>query len=127
MALLEPHYGPQAKAPADISREVTNQQPGIAAASSGSFFTVYDIPPRYDGPFHRTTTLDYVMVFRGVVILTMEDGSQATLAEGDTVVQQGTMHKWTNGGDGWARMVTVMVSAHPPIVNGHQLQPHWPY
>lgn len=57
----------------------------------------------------------------------MEDGSQVTLSEGDTVVQQGTMHKWSNGGDGWARMVTVMVSARPPVIAGQELQPHWPY
>ncbi|OJJ02991.1 hypothetical protein ASPVEDRAFT_712532 [Aspergillus versicolor CBS 583.65] len=115
------------ESPADISRRAINQLPDISAASSGSFFTTYDIPPGYDGPFHRSVTLDYVLVFRGIVTLTMEDGSQVTLAEGDTVVQQGTMHKWSNQEDSWARMVTVMVSAHPPVVAGREMQPHWPY
>lgn len=65
--------------PADISRRPINQLPDIPAASSGSFFTTYDIPPEYDGPFHRPVALDYVLVFLGIVTLTMEDGSQVTL------------------------------------------------
>ncbi|KAJ3526797.1 hypothetical protein NM208_g11014 [Fusarium decemcellulare] len=113
--------------PADISNCGLEQPADISTSSSGSFFTAYDLPPKYDGPFHRSITLDYVFVFKGTVVLTMEDGTRVTLGEGDTIVQRGTMHKWSNEGEGWARMMSVMMPAMPAIDNGREIETHWPY
>ncbi|UPK89534.1 hypothetical protein LCI18_000469 [Fusarium solani-melongenae] len=115
------------EAPADVSNSGLGQAADIHTASMGSFFTAYDIPPNYDGPFHRSITLDYVLVFKGTIVLTTEDGTRTTLGEGDTIVQRGTMHKWSNEGTDWARMVTVMVPALPVITGGQELSAHWPY
>lgn len=115
------------KSPADNSNKGLELPADISTASSGSFFTAYDIPPKYDGAFHRTITQDYVLVFKGSIVLTMEDGSRVVLSEGDTIVQRGTTHKWSNESEEWARMVTVMVPASPVVVNGRELLTHWPY
>ncbi|PWY88035.1 hypothetical protein BO94DRAFT_61684 [Aspergillus sclerotioniger CBS 115572] len=70
--------------------------PDFADVSKGSLFGTYDIPPHYKGAMHRTVTLDYIVVLKGQVVLTLEDGKRVTLAEGDTTVQRGTMHSWEN-------------------------------
>lgn len=113
--------------PAEMSQAFLKQAPTISASSTGSYFTTYDIPPSFDGPEHRTQTIDYVLVLQGTIKLTTGDGSSTILHEGDTVVQLGTMHKWTNMGDGWARMVTVMLPAESLVIQGETLQPVWPY
>ena len=113
--------------PADVNQVELKQDPTISASNTGSYFTTYDIPPYFDGPQHRTRTIDYVLVLKGTIQLTMGNGSAVILNEGDTVVQLGTMHKWTNLGSGWARMVTVMLPAEPVVIHGEALQPEWPY
>lgn len=112
------------KSPADMTEQ---RSADISTGSTGSFFTAYDIPPNFDGPLHRTVTLDYVLVLKGTVGLIMDDGSSVTLREGDTVVQRGTMHKWKNEGDGWARMISVMLPAQPVVVQRRELPSVWPY
>ncbi|PYI07821.1 hypothetical protein BO78DRAFT_85179 [Aspergillus sclerotiicarbonarius CBS 121057] len=92
----------------------------------GSFFNTYDIPPNHQGSMHRTVTLDYIVVLRGQVVLTLEDGKRVTLAEGDTTVQQGTMHSWANESDQWARLVSVMLPARQLTVDDKALEQHFP-
>lgn len=53
----------------------------------------------------------------------MEDGSETLLENpGDVVVQRGTIHGWKNPGPGWARWATVLIDAHPAVVNGVALK-----
>lgn len=116
------------QSPADNSDRGSQQPADISTAFNGSFFTAYDLPPGYEGPLHRSTTLDYVLVYKGIIVLTMDGGSRVTLVEGDTIIQRGTMHKWSNEGDQWARMMTVMVAAMPVVAtDGTELQMHWPF
>ncbi|PYH62128.1 transcription factor domain-containing protein [Aspergillus niger CBS 101883] len=89
--------------PATIDQDPTKIQPNpTAATTGGSVFSTYDLPPKYEGPMHRSITLDYITVTQGVVTLSTDDGSTVTLRAGDTVVQRGTMHKWGNPSDEWA-------------------------
>ncbi|KAJ7700289.1 hypothetical protein B0H16DRAFT_1642825 [Mycena metata] len=50
----------------------------------GSTFRCWDMPPGDVTPMHRTVTLDYAVVFKGTVILELEDGERVTLTEGVT-------------------------------------------
>ncbi|HUN25037.1 MAG TPA: cupin domain-containing protein [Steroidobacteraceae bacterium] len=66
---------------------------------SGHLFRIIDIYPPDEGGkrtvMHRTSTLDYVVVIEGEVVLVLE-GSETLLKQGDVVVQRGTNHAWEN-------------------------------
>jgi quercetin dioxygenase-like cupin family protein len=115
------------ESPADIKPVEKNEiEPAeLATASTGSFFSAYDLPPGYSGPLHRSHTIDYIIVVRGTVALTTEQGS-CVVCEGDAIVQRGTMHSWSNDSDKWARLVSVMLPAKPVVLNGKELQSVWP-
>lgn len=56
----------------------------------------------------RTETLDYVYVLEGSVSLVL-DTEEVELAEGDSVVQRGTRHAWSNRTD---TPCTLVISSH---------------
>lgn len=114
--------------PANITvTEQTNTGPAeFATASTGSFFSSYDLPPGYQGPLHRSHTIDYVVVVSGSVIMTTDESSpRVVLREGDALVQQGTMHSWCNEPENWARLISVMLPARPVVVDREELQSVW--
>jgi quercetin dioxygenase-like cupin family protein len=47
---------------------------------------------------HTTDTTDFEIVLSGQVVLELDDGAEVTLSPGDTVVQNGTRHRWRNPG-----------------------------
>jgi mannose-6-phosphate isomerase-like protein (cupin superfamily) len=52
-----------------------------------------------DNPgMHTTDTVDFEVVLSGQVVLELDDGASVTLQPGDTVVQNGTRHRWSNPG-----------------------------
>ena len=60
---------------------------------------------------HTTDTIDFEVVLEGTVVLELDDGAEVTLRPGDTVVQNGTRHRWRNGGDTPARFAYVICGA----------------
>jgi quercetin dioxygenase-like cupin family protein len=89
----------------------------------GSSWRVFDLPPdevvaaylaRQSVPeveasgFHRTDTLDYVMVLDGEVTLELDRGAVA-LGPGDCVVQRATRHAWRNRSGRPVRLAVVMI------------------
>lgn len=53
-----------------------------------------------DNPgMHTTPTIDFEVVLSGEVVLELDDGAEVTLRPGDTVVQNGTRHRWSNRTD----------------------------
>jgi hypothetical protein len=66
---------------------------------------------RSDPGMHATDTIDFEVVLEGTVILELDDGADVTLHAGDTVVQNGTRHRWKNGGDTTARLAVFMCGA----------------
>lgn len=48
--------------------------------------------------FHKTPTIDFEVILSGELTLEMNDGSTVLLGPGDTVVQNGTRHRWVNNG-----------------------------
>jgi hypothetical protein len=70
-----------------------------------------DIPGIDPEGFHRTTTIDYIMLVSGEVDLILDEG-RTTVHAGDLVVQRNTNHAWHNMGetpvDFWGVMVSIL-------------------
>jgi quercetin dioxygenase-like cupin family protein len=79
---------------------------------NGTRLMVMDLFPGCRGAMHRTDTLDYVIVLEGEVEMLMDDAS-VLLRAGDTLVQQGTIHAWTNPTRQHARLAIVLIDAEP--------------
>lgn len=81
-----------AGAPADLDFEAAMAEfeeklPGLAG----------HMEPEAPG-MHTTATIDFEVVLSGTVDLELDDGAKVTLNVGDTVVQNGTRHRWSNPG-----------------------------
>jgi mannose-6-phosphate isomerase-like protein (cupin superfamily) len=64
-----------------------------------------------DPGMHTTDTIDFEVVLEGTVVLELDDGAEVTLHTGDTVVQNGTRHRWKNAGEETARLAVFMCGA----------------
>jgi mannose-6-phosphate isomerase-like protein (cupin superfamily) len=60
---------------------------------------------------HTTDTIDFEVVLEGTIVLELDDGAEVTLHPGDTVVQNGTRHRWKNPGDIPARLALFICGA----------------
>ena len=69
-----------------------------------------------DPGMHATDTIDFEVVLEGTVVLELDDGAEVTLHPGDTVVQNGTRHRWRNPGDKPARMAVFICGANHAMV-----------
>ena len=70
-----------------------------------------------DNPgMHTTATIDYGVVISGQVTLELDDGATMTLNQGDTYVQNGTRHRWTNSGSVPGVVAVVLIGANHEVV-----------
>jgi mannose-6-phosphate isomerase-like protein (cupin superfamily) len=93
-------------APADLDlqaalAEMEEKLPGVLAY----------LEPDNPG-MHTTDTIDFEVVLSGELVLELDDGVEKVLRPGDTVVQNGTRHRWSNRGTEPAVMAVFMVGAH---------------
>jgi mannose-6-phosphate isomerase-like protein (cupin superfamily) len=66
-----------------------------------------------DNPgMHTTDTIDFEVVLSGEVVLELDDGAERVLHPGDTVVQNGTRHRWANRGTQPAVLAVFITGAH---------------
>ncbi len=66
-----------------------------------------------DNPgMHTTDTIDFEVILSGEVTLELDDGAEKTLRPGDTVVQNGTRHRWGNRGTEPAVIAVFITGAH---------------
>jgi mannose-6-phosphate isomerase-like protein (cupin superfamily) len=66
-----------------------------------------------DAPgMHTTPTIDFEVVLSGEVVLELDEGASVTLRAGDTIVQNGTRHRWRNDGDVPAVLAVFICGAH---------------
>jgi hypothetical protein len=65
-----------------------------------------------DPGMHTTDTIDFEVVFAGSCILELDDGAEVTLHTGDTVVQNGTRHRWRNPFDEPCHLAVFIAGAH---------------
>ena len=103
--------------PVSQQREEAGEDMGARRLNSGTpaggtRLMVMDLFPGCQGAMHRTDTLDYVIALEGEIEMLL-DGSSVTLRAGDILVQQGTIHAWTNRTDRQARLAIVLVDAIP--------------
>jgi mannose-6-phosphate isomerase-like protein (cupin superfamily) len=61
---------------------------------------------------HTTPTIDFEVVLSGEIVLELDDGAAVTLRAGDTIVQNGTRHRWRNEGDVPAVVAVFISGAH---------------
>jgi len=62
---------------------------------------------------HRTQSLDFAIVLSGEIYLVLDD-AETLLKAGDTVIQCGANHAWSNRSDKPCRMAFVMLGAKLP-------------
>ena len=65
-----------------------------------------------DPGMHTTDTTDFEVIISGEIILELDDGAEVLLKPGDTVVQNGTRHRWRNPGDVPATFAVFIVGAN---------------
>ena len=110
--------------PAEVTSKTDKGKVETGLVNNGSVLRIVDLPPNSVGRLHRSISLDYVLVIKGSVVLSLDDGSRTTVNEGDLVVQQATMHGWDNEADVWARILCCLMPAKAPVVEGVQLDRH---
>ncbi len=70
-----------------------------------------------DNPgMHTTATVDFEVVLSGSCTLELDDGATVDVHPGDTVVQNGTRHKWSNKGTEPCVLAVVLIGAHHDAV-----------
>jgi hypothetical protein len=93
-------------APADLDvqsalAEMEEKLPGLVAVLE------------QDNPgMHTTDTIDFEVVLSGEVILELDDGVEKVLRAGETIVQNGTRHRWANRGTEPAVLAAFLIGAH---------------
>lgn len=65
------------------------------------------IPGLDEKGFHRTPTIDYLILIDGALVLELDEGREA-LKPGDIVVQRNTNHAWRNPGTTPATCIAIM-------------------
>jgi len=60
---------------------------------------------------HTTATVDYGVVLSGRATLELDDGAKVVLDPGDTYIQNGTRHRWSNTGDVPAVLAVALIGA----------------
>lgn len=91
---------------------------GVSPPDRGTQFGVVEFAPyNTDHPippiWHRTRTVDYVVVLSGEIDLILES-SVVHLKAGDTIVQQATNHAWLNHGKEPCRLAFMLMDAKEP-------------
>jgi len=94
-------------------QKLTREQRGVATTSPAEH-----VPGLHRGDtnrhfgMHFSETVDYGVVLSGEVTMLLDDG-EVTLRAGDTLVQRGTAHAWSNRGTVPTVVVVVTVGAEP--------------
>ena len=114
-----------------VDEKVTLEPP-----AGGAVFRTLEIPPdsarnfdamrryfeqmgasdRLDGQkhpgMHATNTVDYLIVLSGEVWMILDE-EEILLRQGDTCVQRGTMHAWSNRSDVPCTLAAILIDAAP--------------
>jgi mannose-6-phosphate isomerase-like protein (cupin superfamily) len=108
MFTLPPHVEPAPGPEVDIGAAVEH----LRAELPG----MLDYMDPSDPGMHTTDTIDFEVVLSGEVVLELDDGATVSLKPGDTVVQNGTRHRWSNPGEVPATLAVFICGAHHDTV-----------
>jgi mannose-6-phosphate isomerase-like protein (cupin superfamily) len=101
---IPPDGGPRAPADLDVGAalaDVEAKLPGLLG----------HMEPDNPG-MHTTATVDFEIVLSGSCRLELDDGATVDLGPGDTVVQNGTRHRWSNPGTEPCVLAVFLCGAH---------------
>jgi quercetin dioxygenase-like cupin family protein len=82
-----------------------------AFAAMGADHAMDPSASRHPG-MHRTDTVDFAIVLSGEIWALMDEG-ETLMRAGDTLVQRGTNHAWSNRSDQACLVAFILVSARP--------------
>jgi mannose-6-phosphate isomerase-like protein (cupin superfamily) len=72
------------------------QRPGtVVPLANATIFRILEIPPGGDTTMHKTDTIDYYVILKGELHMTLDIG-EVLCKEGDVIVQRSTNHGWDN-------------------------------
>lgn len=63
--------------------------------------------------YHSTTTVDYIVILKGPVVLIVND-EEIVLQTGDCVIQRGAAHAWHNYSDETVTITGIMIGVETP-------------
>ncbi|EMC98547.1 hypothetical protein BAUCODRAFT_32604 [Baudoinia panamericana UAMH 10762] len=121
-------FRPDLSKEADIEQFAHDRANGLGNAvtpPSGVAAALVTIEPNATGIWHRTTSVDTIVMVEGVLELHLDGGEVRTLKAGDTCVQRATMHQWKNvtPNYGSAKMAAFALPIIEPfVVAGRTLQ-----
>jgi quercetin dioxygenase-like cupin family protein len=96
-------------APHTTSRRAAVDRPALLAEMEANLPGLAShMEPNHPG-MHTTDTIDFEYIIAGEVWLDLDDGAAVHLRAGDTVVQNGTRHRWRNESSEPCRIVVFMV------------------
>ena len=91
----------------------------VAGASVACYMNFAPNPEQDEGFWHRTQTVDYIVMLEGSLELTLSGGEKRVVKSGDVVVQRAAMHKWKNlSPTEGARYVAVLLGAEGAVEGG---------
>jgi quercetin dioxygenase-like cupin family protein len=65
---------------------------------------------------HTTATIDLEVVLAGQITLELDNGEKRTMGFGETIIQNGTRHRWSNPGTEPAMLAVVSIGANHDTV-----------
>jgi len=97
--------------PPDRARVAAIRHSGAGHDSPSEGYVRDTANPRHPG-FHKTASIDYVIVLAGEIYALMDEG-EVLLKTGDVLIQRGTSHAWSNRTDDPAYLAFVLIDAKP--------------
>ena len=88
----------------------TLQQGTTVPRANGTIFRILEIPPGNDTTKHKTDTIDYYVILKGELYMTLDLG-EVLCKEGDVIVQRSTNHGWDNRSGKPAIFAEVLINA----------------
>ena len=111
-------FGLFSLAPDTTAAPATPDMEAAVADTEAKFPGLLGYMDQSDPGMHTTDTIDFEVVLDGTIVLELDDGAEVTLHRGDTVVQNGTRHRWRNPGDKPALLALFICGASHAAVPG---------
>ena len=96
--------------PALKGSDPTLKQGRTVPLANGTIFRILEIPPGNDTSKHKTDTIDYYVILKGELYMTLDIG-EVLCKEGDVIVQRSTNHGWDNRSGKPAIFAEVLINA----------------
>ena len=96
--------------PTDHQKDLAETQVPREPPAGHTIFRLVEFAPGNARDMHTTKSVDYAVVVSGEIELELDDGVTVTLKQGDTLIQQATVHGWQNKNSEPCLMAFVLIS-----------------